>query len=224
MFNSSLRNIKRCSDIIISGHDHNLRTGRPDVIENRVQHFKLGSPSCKGDNEFKYSASVIHVNPIDHTIKLLKCEYLATGHWDFKEEAGAFPLRNKYIADAGLDIGDKPSMNTHTDPVNLQARYLGNEEIERTIKDYFYKQGLPDGWELKPVCVDVKHNSIVPDSPVHIVLYTHNDCKVGLPRLKREYDKLCNDPDMHKRRLLRQLIVSKVIVEIPQNKGEKDTY
>ena len=95
--------IKRASDIIITGHDHVFRPAPPTLIENRVQHFQLGSVGRKKSlvAELSRFAEVIRIDIPNGEIEQLIIQYKnnntdSDSHWEFKPFNKRYPLYSKY--------------------------------------------------------------------------------------------------------------------------------
>ena len=219
MTHNALKEIERHSDIIISGHDHAVRTYWPDMIKNHIQHFKLGSPSCKatGNGKFPYSVSAINVDPINLTVELLTGSY--DGGWKFDKE-GVFNLRNKY---ASYPKRNAPPVRDTNEPVRLMARCADADEVTRAIREYY--SSYSDKWEIQPICIDGHFSHpTVPSAPTMFVFYTLVDDQTHLKRLKDAYSVFNNNNDTHKHKALRRLAAGKVIIETPLKKQDWNKF
>lgn len=138
-----------CSDMIISGHDHSVHTDILDLLRNQIQHFRLGScclsPSNEGES-FPYSISILHVDPIQEMIQILRGSYVPPSEegqsaWKFEEIPKNFILRNKYEK-VGWKYKNKfysPSLF-----VKIRVKHFYQETIFQEIKRYFLYDNLTD--------------------------------------------------------------------------------
>lgn len=96
----AIKYLKLASDIILTGHDHTIRTEPPTLINNRIQHFRLGSVGRKEPKTREYirTASIIRFSPIEGDIELLHMEYEGRDktEWSFTPHQKVYPLFSKY--------------------------------------------------------------------------------------------------------------------------------
>lgn len=244
MTKHALAYIEHCSDIIISGHDHSVKTGIPDLIKNQVQHFRLGSPSLIPGSEganFPYSISVLKIDNIAEKIELLRGTYetpsieVGEAHWSFKELAHHFPLRNKY---------DKKRWNTiHKNTEKKQSvacikvKNFSDEEIKQKIYQYFFYNETMQ-LSTKPVIhilnintIDIEHNNYdsinellkEENSLTHLILYFKNyhDKDILFNTIQEEYRKFTDKFRIPI--LLGKLVTNLIAVEIPLKCSKKQT-
>lgn len=95
----SIRYLKHVSDIILSGHDHTIRMEAPTLINNRIQHFRLGSVGRREPKTREYirTASILRLAPSLGNIEQLNMEYgREQNRWSFKPDKKIYPLFSKY--------------------------------------------------------------------------------------------------------------------------------
>ena len=205
--------IEQYSDIIISGHDHSIRTNSPDMLKNSIQHFKLGSPSCTvTENEkFLYSVSAIYIDPIDLTVELLNGKYDDNNKWEFFKN-GTYQLRNKYKKGAG--DSDKKSNYYNRWGICLKAKSSGLSDVRQSISSYF-RNGGDTTWSLLIKSVDdITDISVDTNKRTHIVLYSLNYEHNNQNHAREEYLKVKSK--FRKDILLIKVIVSVVFIDIPE--------
>lgn len=204
--------IEQCSDVIISGHDHAIRTNRPDMIKNYIQHFKLGSPSCPtAENErFPYSVSAINLDPINLTVELLVGTYSRDNQWEFKTD-GPFPLRDKYKSKANRKKNIRCGTN---DPIHLKALSAHEQDVEKVIRNYF---GANSVLYMDIRCIGTAiEDMVIPIQPTHLVLYVVNTGDAEIDYLQKAYDRLNERIEIQKSKLLMQLVISRIIIDTPE--------
>lgn len=124
--------IKSVSDIILTGHDHTIRTEAPTLINNRIQHFRLGSVGRKEPKTREYirTASIIRFNPIDGEIELLNMEYERNkGEWSFHPHHNIYPMFSKYER---IENVYKEGNETF---IRARSNYV--KDIENSIERYY---------------------------------------------------------------------------------------
>ena len=104
----SLGMILNLSDILLTGHEHQTRTAsHPSKIGNNVVHYNLGSVGRKEKNASEHVrwASLIHIDPLDGSVKHLPIEYDSTQlNWKIEpERISCSSLRNKYENDTAKE-------------------------------------------------------------------------------------------------------------------------
>lgn len=204
--------LEQCSDVIISGHDHAIRTNRPDMIKNYIQHFKLGSPSCPtAENErFPYSISAINLDPINLTLELLVGTYNKENQWEFKTD-GLFPLRDKYKSRTNHKKDIRCGTN---DLIHLKAPSAHEEDVERVIRNYFGTNSV--------LYIDIRYigtairDMAIPLRPTHLVLYAINTGDTEIDYLQKTYAILNERIEIQKSKLLMQLVISRIIIDTPE--------
>lgn len=109
----SVRMLLNLSDVIVTGHDHTINTMPPLMINNRVQHYKIGSAGRKEklESEEIRTASIIRVDPLNKETSLLHLKYdpffERNGGWIFWEEQGKFPVVQRYNSnESNLVVSD----------------------------------------------------------------------------------------------------------------------
>ena len=206
----SMNLIEQYSDIIISGHDHSIRTNKPEMLKNIIQHFKLGSPSCtvKENERFPYSVSAINIDPIDLSVELLNGKY-ADNKWKFHEN-GKYKLRNKYKKYTE-DSNVTPNYNNNW-ALSLKAKSSRISDITQSIRFYF-RNISKAGWDLM-----IKHIDDIADIHIgtntHLVLYSLNFEHNKPNHARNEYMKV--KQKYRKEILLMKVIVSVVFIYIPE--------
>lgn len=145
--------LKSISDIILTGHDHTIKTEPPTLINNRIQHFRLGSVGRKEPKTREYirTASIIRFSPIEGEIELLNMEYERNkGVWSFLPHKRNYPLFSKY---------EKIEINNFKTDNNTFIRATSGEieDIENAIKRYF--KNLPEN--IKSNMIIINANDVV---------------------------------------------------------------
>jgi len=208
----ALNLIEQHTDILLSGHEHSIRTKKPDMIKNIIQHLRLGSASCPtGDTEnFPYSVSVIKIDPFNRNFKLLVGSYNVNEQWEFKNE-GTFLLRNKFAL--STDFKKTGKRTDLFDPIRLKAPSKLRDDIKQTIQKYFGENDL-----TLVVCNVEEFDKYMPPPkiPTHLILYTNNAEDVEIRYMKSVFDVFSNRVEIVKAMLLRQLVTSMVVFDIPR--------
>ena len=125
--------IETYSDIILSGHDHTRKINPPTMLRNHAQHCGIGSVSRPaGFNEnVRYTATLIHVNPIKGKMRLLTYDRWSEHQlWQFVD-LGSFPLQPKYRLREY-----KNGANAETPEVVIRAKSSHKADIEHAIKSH----------------------------------------------------------------------------------------
>ena len=202
----ALRLLEQRSHVLITGHEHPIRTNRPDMIKNSIQHFKIGSPSAttRENERFPYSFSEIIIDPINLTVELLAGSYNDEKRkWKFDTE-GIFPLREKFVPSACI------SELSRFDPICLKTSSIYKKDVEEAIQFYF---GDSSNWKLTPLLVEKPDVQIeIPPVKTHFVLYAFFPDDATYELLKKAYNKLISQDEVHKAILLNRLIISILII------------
>lgn len=140
--------LKSISDIILTGHDHTIKSEPPTLINNRIQHFRLGSVGRKEPKTREYirTASIIRFSPIEGEIELLNMEYVRDKEvWSFHPHKRTYPLFSKY---------EKIAIKNFKNDSDTFIRAKGGEieDIENAIKQYF--RNLPDSIKSNMIIID----------------------------------------------------------------------
>ncbi len=185
--------IESCSDIIFSGHDHAVKTDIPDLIKNRVQHFRIGTPCWtteKGGQDFPYSTSIICVDDITNSIELLTCSYNQISvhqepSWKFNDNCVlTFDLRNKYEK----RNWEKPDIKRQFgQTTNLRVRNFDPSTIESKIYDYFMYDASTTDINILVQKIDVGKLHIANETEENRLTVFGSDV---LSKLKESGDKL----------------------------------
>lgn len=128
------------SDIIMTGHDHTVKTAPPTLIQNRIQHFRLGSAGRKEpfSSEHIRTASIIRISPFDSRLEMMHMVYQknAAGayNWGFRYEDSVYPLYSKFDRNPPLPL----STASRT---LIKAQSVAQEDINRAIYTYFNPDG-----------------------------------------------------------------------------------
>lgn len=164
--------IEHCSDIIISGHDHSVYNQMPDLVRNRIQHFRLGSSSWQHQHDskvFPHSVSILRIDTVVENIELLRGMYEQPSNehpsqWKFEISKQSFPLRNKYEKKYKEEYNSISIKNKITDNVFV-CDIFNNKEIEEKIKQYFMYHDIPVEKESIPQIsiFDISHFKIEED-------------------------------------------------------------
>lgn len=150
--------IKLVSDIIFTGHDHTIKTEAPTLINNRIQHFKLGSVGRKEPKTREYirTASIIRLNPVNGEIELLNMEYeREKGVWSFNTHNKIYPMFSKYerikwsykegnetfIRAKSDDVGDvKNAIHRYYEylPKTIKYQIIDADDVVKNGLDVYY--------------------------------------------------------------------------------------
>lgn len=128
--------LRDMSDIILTGHDHTVKTAPPTLIQNRTQHFRLGSAGRKESvsSEHIRTASIIRISPFDSKLEMMHLIYkknaAGKNQWDFQYDGFVYPLYSKYDRNVQL-----PS--TLMDQTVIKAQSIAKDDIQRAIETYF---------------------------------------------------------------------------------------
>ena len=236
----AIRYIKNGSDIIISGHDHIIHPMPPTLLDNRVQHFQLGSVGRPESfsNELSRFAEIIRLDSNNGIIEQLFIHCInntpANIYWDFEEEANHkyYPLYNKFPRN------ETRESNSYDAITILQAKSSTKKDIKEAIECYFINEE-EDVEEKKEnekktrkkrkkekilclqTCDDLKNqlNKIniqinKKQKHIHIVVY------YLYPEYINKRQKIKNILDKYRDKnieniLLNNLIISEVVVEYP---------
>jgi len=127
------------TDILITGHDHTINTTPPLMINNRVQHYKLGSAGRKEKKESEEirTASIIRIDPVSHVTDLLHMKYdpkhEKKGGWTFWVEPGHFSVVQRYNSEEeNLMIS-----NLTKGSVVVRAKYDTDKGVKEAIRQYY---------------------------------------------------------------------------------------
>lgn len=143
----AIKYLKSVSDIILTGHDHTIRTEPPTLINNRIQHFRLGSVGRKEPKTREYirTASIIRFSPIEGDIELLHMEYEGRNktEWSFTPHQKVYPLFSKYEK---VEIGISRHNHDKENITIIRSRKGSTEDVEDSIQRYYQK--LPDNFVI----------------------------------------------------------------------------
>lgn len=132
--------IKDMSDIIFTGHDHTIKTDPPTLINNRIQHFKLGSVGRKevSTTEHIRTASIIRFSPTDSKIEMMHLVYKKQPNnkceWEFQPHDTFYPLYSKFDRNKPLPI----QLSNLT---LIKAQSTNKVDIQKAINAYFEPKG-----------------------------------------------------------------------------------
>ena len=124
------------SDIILTGHDHTVKTAPPTLIQNRIQHFRLGSAGRKEpvSSEHIRTASFIRISPFDSKLEMMHLVYkknaVGKNRWEFLPEASLYPLYSKFDRNA-------PLSSTISGQTLIKAQSIAKDDIQKAIKTHF---------------------------------------------------------------------------------------
>lgn len=124
------------SDIILTGHDHTVKTLPPTLIRNRIQHFRLGSAGRKEliSSEHIRTASIIRISPFDSKLEMMHLVYkkkaLNEYQWEFQTDGSVYPLYSKFDRNV-------PLPSTMMDQTLIKAQSVAEDDIQRAIVAYF---------------------------------------------------------------------------------------
>lgn len=128
--------IQNLSDIILTGHDHTVKTAPPTLIQNRIQHFRLGSAGRKEpvSSEHIRTASILRISPFDSKLEMMHLIYKknASGenHWEFYPDVSVYPLYSKFDKNVPLPL----ILSSQT---LIKAKSIAPDDIQRAIKTCF---------------------------------------------------------------------------------------
>lgn len=219
--------IQDVSDIILTGHDHTVKTAPPTLIQNRIQHFRLGSAGRREpvSSEHIRTASIIRISPFDSKLEMMHLIYKKNAdgknHWEFFPEASLYPLYSKFDRNIPLPL----ALGGQT---LIKAQSIDKDDIHRAIKTYF---NLADNiklhiieaneatmeQELKDIDVDVdkpkKHYIVV--YCLHHLRYTKTP--MNLAEHEKNIDKMIEKYKKYHFDFFatNYLIIKKIIVQVP---------
>lgn len=131
----AIKYLKSVSDIILTGHDHTIQMEPPTLINNRIQHFRLGSVGRKEPKTREYirTASIIRFSPIDGEMELLNMEFESNRkeEWSFLPHTKTYPLFSKFEQ---IEIKNEQKNENDT---FIKARSEMASDIENAIHCYF---------------------------------------------------------------------------------------
>lgn len=225
----SLGMILNLSDILLTGHEHQTRTAsHPSKIGNNVVHYKLGSVGRKEKNASEHVrwASLIHIDPLDGSVKHLPIEYDSTQlNWKIEpERISCSSLRNKYENDTAKEEwwrfgGSIPVLHVKS---NIDAvieekimKYYGictNKDI--IINAEFVASKFNDSEFIQSV-KDLAHNN---QQMKIVVYYLDPPSLYEDPKLKSELIKTMERIDKFRADyteliLLNRLIINEIIIK-----------
>lgn len=128
--------LRDMSDIILTGHDHTVKTAPPTLIQNRTQHFRLGSAGRKESvsSEHIRTASIIRISPFDSKLEMMHLVYkkdaIGENHWEFYPDVSVYPLYSKFDRNVPLPL----ALSGQT---LIKAQSIAKDDIQRAIKTYF---------------------------------------------------------------------------------------
>lgn len=128
--------IQNLSDIILTGHDHTVKTAPPTLIQNRIQHFRLGSAGRKEpvSSEHIRTASILRISPFDSKLEMMHLVYKKNtsgeNHWEFYPDVSVYPLHSKFDRNVPLPLA-------LCDQTLIKAQSIAKDDIQRAIKTYF---------------------------------------------------------------------------------------
>lgn len=209
------------SDIIVSGHDHAVRANFPELLRGGVlPSFRLGSPTVSSkdlNRRFPHSVSLLRVDPVALRVDM-KCGNDISGKWIFKEE-GTFPLRNKYELPALSSTELAQRIAAKGDEIlRLKARSSELDDVRSAISDRYNDKN--NVRRINAICVD-NHpvdSSAWKSGEEHVALYTLIDDQPHIEILTDKYREVCES--LHRARALRQVVVSRLIVQCPRFPGD----
>ena len=229
----AIQYIQDVSDIVLTGHDHNIHTDPPTLIKNRIQHFRLGSVGRKEPvaSEHIRTGSIIRFMPTENKIELLHLVYAQEGDqrkWHFNVDPALYPLYSKFDRNAPL-----PSKANRITLIKAQSK--SEEDIGKAIKSYFE---IGEGVALhmveandKTIERQLETISLEKTKCNCVVVYFLHDeyySKATEKLSKRESieEKIENFEKKYLELiLLNKLVINKIIIQVPlfDYGGEKNT-
>lgn len=226
-------NILRYSDLIVSGHEHCVSTGAPDLLRNCVQHFRLGTPSClptggtSSGNTFPFSISLMKLNTVKEEVALLRIPYIPNGkegvkEWDFqwkvkKRQVETYKLRNKYEK-----MHRGPFVEKTLEAQIVRVKDYSCAEIETRIKRYLlYDDVFENAVELDIRDIDtvnwkeLKKCSLQKQKTLHFVFYKryNPDLPFQIADGQKKFEEITRE--MANEIYQRKLVISYIIVQKP---------
>lgn len=225
----SLGMILNLSDILLTGHEHQTRTtSHPSKIGNNVVHYRLGSVGRKEKNASEHVrwASLIHINPIEGSVKHLPIEYDSPQlNWKIEpEKIICSSLRNKYENDTTKEEwwqfgGSIPVLHVKNNiDAIIEEKIMKYYDIctdrDIIINAEFVTSKLDDSEFIQSV-KDLAHNN----QQMKIVVYYLDDWSIyGDSKIKskqaimKKIDKL--RADYAELILLNKLIINEITIKI----------
>lgn len=210
----AIRYIICTSNIIITGHDHVFCPKPPTLIENKIQHFQLGSVGQKEsvNTELSRFAEIIRLDVTQGMIEQLfirhKHVHNSSSQWSFIKSDETYPLHTKYLPQS-IDID-----NSTTDTI-IRAKSSSESDVKKVIFQYF--QSSPECIHAEPGMYDKltdKIKKIKKGGTAHIVVYS-----LASEYMKNQHNitsELNKFRDEHiEEVLLNKLIINVVVVEMP---------
>ena len=219
----AIRYIEDVSDIVLTGHDHNIHTDPPTLIKNRIQHFKLGSVGRKepATGEHIRTGSIIRFMPTENKIELLHLVYDQEGDqrkWHFNAVPALYPLYSKFDRNDPLPL--QASCTTL-----IKAQSKRKKDIENAIKSYFeigkgislhIVEAKDETIEQQLEAVSLENNKCN-----YIVVYFLHDVYYSkatekLSKRASIEEKIENFEKKHLEAvLLNRLVINKIVIQVP---------
>lgn len=132
-----LQYIYHFSDVLLTGHNHIERILPPNMMNNRVQHFQLGSasmPSRKNNELVQFCSALINVDPIEGSVNLLNLHYNYL-HQEWQTENGG----SYKLADKSVRISNEKRILYQTDfcpdPVlSVSAKGISMDDVRSAVE------------------------------------------------------------------------------------------
>lgn len=236
---STLGSIEHCTDILVSGHDHSVYNQVPDMVKNKIQHFRLSTASwqqSQDDKIFPYSVTALRVDGVQEYVEVLKGNYSQPSNgndswWSFTSLKHKYPLRNKYekIYKNNYNTPFKPR---HIESIPVYDIY-NEEDIKAKILQYFMYDEVSMNAANSPTVQIIDINNYQSDRVEELISIKTQNIKHVIFFFKKEhedddhlkenaiftYEKIV---DKHKdSRLLGEIVFHFVTVQMPQ-KWDKD--
>ena len=226
---NAIEYIHDISDIILTGHDHTVKTAPPTLIQNKIQHFRLGSTGRKESvsSEHIRTASIIRVSPFESKLEMMHLVYkkntACESHWEFHSDGSVYPLYSKYDRNPPLPA----AFNNQT---IIKAQSIAKDDIQKAIKNYFnpsknVKLHIIEANEttLEQELNDIRIDNDIDRSEKHyIVIYYLQHLhytKTGMHLVPKEKD-IDKKIDQYKKKqfnlfFTNRLIIKKITIQIP---------
>lgn len=213
----AIRYLKSVSDIILTGHDHTIRTEPPTLINNKIQHFRLGSVGRKEPKTREYirTASIIRCNPTGGQIELLNMEHESNlkEEWSFLPHNKTYPLFSKYeqveiktYYKKENDTFIRSKCGTQSDVMNAVRHYYEglHESINLMIinSNDIVRYGLEELYQLNKAS---SGNYIV-------IYYIYNDCFKEDDINSGKMEKIKEEISIFREKYLMGILTNKIII------------
>ena len=221
----AIRYLKSVSDIILTGHDHTIRTEPPTLINNKIQHFRLGSVGRKEPKTREYirTASIIRCNPTGEQIELLNMEHESNlkEEWSFLPHNKTYPLFSKYE-----QVEIKNDYKKENDTF-IRSRCGMQSDVKNAVRLYY--KGLPESINLMIInSKDIVSYGLeklyeldkAASGNYIVIYYIYNDCfkedEINSDKMKKIKEEISIFRENHLMEVLtNKIIIGEIFVETP---------